>query len=130
MNSTATDVVVFLKRYAHALSEGDIDTLGGAWHAPALVLGEGGAVAIDEPDALVRLLDTECTRLRARGVDDVVLQMADIAEHSPTLATVEVTWRLLDAEHRRIAEERVLCLLSRSDGATARWGIDLYVPDV
>lgn len=124
MSLKKTNVTAFLKRYAAALSEGDLKAISSAWHTPSLVVDQRGAIAVSKAKQVEAFFKQAVAAYHKSGIAAVKLETADVTRLSKGVATATVTWRQIRSDGKKGQADRSFYVISKR-GLLGKIGIDL-----
>jgi hypothetical protein len=94
-----------LEGLGHALSEGDLPAIADAWEAPALVLGDEGAMPVADSEQVKRFFSQAVAWYHEHGMQSTRPEVMRVEFYSPRLAAVDVRWPAFDAQGARTSSE-------------------------
>jgi hypothetical protein len=119
MHGNDDAIRVLLQRFARAFTSGDGAGAAACWEVPALVVGPEGNRAVASLDEVAAFFGGAKAQYNEQGVHGTRADVQCVEWHSPTLASVTVTWPYLDGEGREVgrAESSVYLVRVRGDAA-------------
>ena len=109
------DVQATLDGLAQALTSGDGAAAGGAWQAPALVLGDAHELAVSKPQEFEQFFGGARAQYNERGVTDTRADVQRLEWLTGRIALATVRWPHLDAQGREVGSETSTYVLRRDD---------------
>lgn len=129
MGATVSEIEQFLARYAEALGRGDTAALAQMWEIPALVLADGGSVAVSSRDQVEEFFSTAPDQYHAMGLHGVAAEAVAIEQLSDQLCSADVRWVGLDEQGRPTSyRELSSYVLRRDPTGTVRVQVAMSLP--
>lgn len=120
MDTESSGYLSFLRRYARALSAGDLDTVAACWGLPAFVLADEGGRAVLTGDEIREFFQAAVRWYRAQGLVEVRPHLRGTEQVSQRIAWLDVEWTSYDAQGLPRATERSRYLLSTDTEGRSR----------
>jgi hypothetical protein len=110
-----SNVIEFFNRLAAALSTGDARAVASAWAAPALVVDDGGVVAVSSVEEVERFFAGAKAQYAERRIAATRAEIVYVNWVGERTALAQVRWPMLDQRNREVGEERSTYTLRVND---------------
>jgi limonene-1,2-epoxide hydrolase len=110
-----SNVVEFFDRLGAALTNGDARAIASAWGAPALVVDDGGVVAVRSVEEVEKFFAGARAQYADRGITATRAEIVRVTWVGARVALAEVRWPMLDRDNREVGEERSTYTLRSND---------------
>jgi ketosteroid isomerase-like protein len=103
---TQEQISRLLEELGQALSRGDAKSVAEAWHVPALVLSDEGAIAVEGYPQIEAFFEKAIQYYRQGGIITAKAELGQVQALSENLVTADVRWLGFDEQGREKSSER------------------------
>jgi hypothetical protein len=118
---TEMNVLAMLQRFARAFTAGDGESAAACWHVPALVVSDGGTMAVGSIEEVAEFFGGAAGQYNAKGIYGTRPEIQRFTPVTRSIASVEVRWPYLDQGGAETgASERSTYIVRADENGDAR----------